>query len=53
MYRVIAKDWIADLEEEISNMQLNGWKPTGGIAVAAFPNGVTKFYQAMIKNEFV
>ena len=53
MYKIIVADWVTALEEEVTNMQLNGWKPLGGLAVAAFPNGVTKFYQAMIKIEFV
>jgi hypothetical protein len=53
MYKIVSADWIPDLEETIDKMILNGWKPVGGLSVVGFPNGVTKFFQSMIKIEFV
>ena len=53
MYRIIAADWIPELEMTIEEMMVNGWKPIGGVSVVGFSNGVTKFYQAVVKVEFV
>lgn len=48
-YNVVADDDIPSLVKKVNQAIQAGWKPQGGIAVAALPSGEGRFLQAMIK----
>ncbi|HEU4345911.1 MAG TPA: DUF1737 domain-containing protein [Candidatus Binatia bacterium] len=51
-YKIILKFTTIELEEEISKLMADGWRPQGGPFIAPIRGGVGNLYaQAVVKDE--